>query len=1043
MNPSAPMQHHLVRPHSQQDARDPRYAPIPPPPYSTRPSSARPDIVHSGDPFLRRRVDIAEQPMHSQPYGYTTGLNYTTSSLGSQGLGEIRRDDYGQVSRDRHEHTGLYGSQLSEAPLPVLPPPPPSSHFHVHPEHQERHPDFRKDISASSASAAIMFAAEPPAPPPPPYGGPRTMLPPTSPQNHQAQYGQTTSSRPSIPLPPSFTAARGLPVQPTSRPESSMSISSMLGSDVGQPTKDSSTTQQSGAGSSTNGSFSSPAYATKSMSSPTRRAFGSALFRRRSPSPGDRKRTEGGMNRPFRAFSTDSQRHAPPNVRPTSPTAYSLSTPGQSNNQRPPTTEQGPSQQWRFSHHRHSSGSKPAKRPNSQPSGHSPPSQAPPSLRQPHSAASTTDRYRDLQVAQKFDQLAQEAKRKFNYGPADRPSQEFLEGHIRRVREERAALAASIRRSPKTSHHPQNVARPSVNTDLPQNLPINRFRPDIENVDHVYNRDPQDVPTATQSPFSPDYLRRSREEKLVTNDPQPPSLSLSNSTRSRYSDRPEERHRQQFPSSHQSATANMDRSVSMNGIDQSNKTGDEIIVQQPRHSLSLLIENGRRGRVSPLPQAVQGAQGRNSGPASDPGIKNEFGRMFSGIGSGVGSTGPMGSGTSTPFPSSPKVNHEPERRTPFTARGELLDLTRPREGSKLGRRGLAKDGEARVEVENGATPNATGSSGRRVVKKKHSHHHHSHNHHHHHHRHDEPGLAGLTMLSGASGKRVSTPGQASAVVIAQRVPSTIAKNDQLLASVRDFPRHHLGSTLYAPVLEPAYLTAAQTTTKLGVSSVPKPLPRYEGKENCTFTVRVPRFYLSDVEREEITRRRAVWGYDVYTDDSDPLAAAIHAGWIQGSWRGNIDVSMLELSNPGTRCTGKPAVVDVESTEPSASSTVMTLTSPPMQPMVPPKNKDLHLTCLVLPPLEQYASKICHGMKSRAWGDNHDGMSFRIEKMEWVDEGVGKGEARTGEARRKRLRGLLDERGRFGNSFASPVIRVACALGDGRERGRDMVMVGAG
>lgn len=337
---------------------------------------------------------------------------------------------------------------------------------------------------------------------------------------------------------------------------------------------------------------------------------------------------------------------------------------------------------------------------------------------------------------------------------------------------------------------------------------------------------------------------------------------------------------------------------------------------------------------------------------------------------------------------------------------------------------------------------------------------------HHHHRHDEPGLAGLTMLSGANGKRLSTPGQASGVgaassahhhhhhhhhhhakppsVIAQRVPSTIAKNDQLLASVRNFPRHHLGSTLYAPVLEPAYLTAAQTTTtKLGVSSVPKPLPRYEGKENCTFTVRVPRFYLSDVEREEITRRRAVWGYDVYTDDSDPLAAAIHAGWIQGSWRGNIDVSMLELSNSGTRCAVKPAVVDVESAEPSASSTVMTLTCPPMQPMVPPKNKDLHLTCLVLPPLEHYASKICHGMKSRAWGDNHDGMSFRIEKMEWVDEGVGKGEARTGEARRKRLRGLLDERGRFGNSFASPVIRVAGALGDARERGTDIVMVGAG
>ncbi|KAI4090757.1 MAG: hypothetical protein LQ344_004537 [Seirophora lacunosa] len=990
------MQHHPVRPHSQQDARDPRYAPIPPPPYSTRPSSARPDILHSSDPFLRRRVDVAEQPMHSQPYAYTTAPNYTTPSLGIHGLGEIRRDDHGQVARDRHEHIGQYGSQLPEAPpLSVLPPPPPpSSRCHVHPERQERHPDFWKDIPASTtAAAATMFAA----PPPPPYGGPRTMLPPTSPQNHQPQYnGQTTSSRPSIPLPPSFTGARGVSALPTSRPESSMSISSMLGSDVGQPTKDNSSTLKSENGPSVNGSFSSPARTTKTMSSPTRRTSGSALFRRRSPSPGDRKRTEGVANRPFRAFSNDNQRHAPPNVRPTSPAAYSLSTSSQSNNQRPLTAEQAPGQQWRFSHHRHSSGSKPGKRPNSQPSGHNTPSQAPPDLRQPRSAVSTTDRYRDLQVAQKYDQLAQEAKRKFNYGPADRPTQQFLEGHIRRMQDERAAKAADTRRSPNMSHRPHSVARPSVTTDLPQNLPINRFRSDIENVDHVYNRDPQDVPTATQSPFSPDYLRRSREERLVTNDPQPPTLSISNSTQSRYSDRREERHRQQFPSTQQPTAANMDRSVSMNGIDHSNKIGDEIIVQQPRHSLSLLIENGRRGRVSPLPQAVQGAQGRNSGPASDPGIKNEFGRMFSGIGSGVGSTGPVGSGTSTPFPASPKVNHEPERRTPFASRGELFDLTRPRERSKLGKRGLAKDDETRVEVENGATPNVTGSSGRRMVKKRHSHHHHSHNHHHHHHRHDEPGLAGLTMLSGANGKRLSTP-----------------------------------------VLEPAGLTAAQstTTTKLGVSSVPKPLPRYEGKENCTFTVRVPRFYLSDVEREEVTRQRAVWGYDVYTDDSDPLAAAIHAGWIQGSWRDDIDVSMLELSSSSTRAAGKAAVVDVESIEGS-------LTSPPSQPMVPPKNKDLHLTCLVLPALEQYASKVCNGIKSRAWGNNHDGISFRIEKVEWVEEGIGKGEARTGEARRKRMRGLMDERRRFRNGFASPVVRVAGALGDGGERASDIVAVGA-
>lgn len=56
------------------------------------------------------------------------------------------------------------------------------------------------------------------------------------------------------------------------------------------------------------------------------------------------------------------------------------------------------------------------------------------------------------------------------------------------------------------------------------------------------------------------------------------------------------------------------------------------------HQRSLLgvQEINRKGRISPLPQAVQGAQPQLAGPAGEPGIKSEFGRMFSGIGTGVG-----------------------------------------------------------------------------------------------------------------------------------------------------------------------------------------------------------------------------------------------------------------------------------------------------------------------------------------------------------------------------------------------------------------------
>lgn len=551
------------------------------------------------------------------------------------------------------------------------------------------------------------------------------MLPPTSAQGHQPQYnGQTNPSRPIIPPPSSFSGQRELLAPPTSRPESSMSISSMLGSDVGQTSKDNSTIQRHAVGSGINGSLSSPAHATKTVSSPTGRTIGPGLFRRRSPSPTDKKWIHGAVNRTFRAFSNDTQRQAPPTTRSGSPKAPSPNgSLGQPGIQQSPTAEHPSGQQWRFSHHHHSSGNRLGKRPTSQPISYGTPSQPTDSVHQPRSAASISDRYREMQVAQKYDQLAREAKEKFNYRPANRPSQEFLEEQIQKVRDERAA---AIRKSPTSNHQPRPLPRPSVTTDFMNN----RFRRDIENVDHVYNHDPQDVHQGTQSPFSPDYLRRSREERLAPNEPQPPTLSLShsNSTHSRHSDHPEERQRQQFPTTHPTPLANINRSLSTNEIDHPKKAGEEIIIQQPRHSLSLLIENGRRGRISPLPQAVQGAQGRNSGPASDPGIKNEFGRMFSGIGSGVGCSGPMGSGTSTPFPTSPKGNHEPERRTPFTARGELFDLSRPREGSRLGKRGLGRDAELRMESENQPTPSFTETPGQRGVKRRHPHHHHPHNH---------------------------------------------------------------------------------------------------------------------------------------------------------------------------------------------------------------------------------------------------------------------------------------------------------------------------
>lgn len=103
-----------------------------------------------------------------------------------------------------------------------------------------------------------------------------------------------------------------------------------------------------------------------------------------------------------------------------------------------------------------------------------------------------------------------------------------------------------------------------------------------------------------------------------------------------------------------------------------------------RAILNISPELNRKGRNSPLPQAVQGAQPKHVGPGGDnPGIKSEFGRMFSGLGSGVGSATPTpgqyANGTTTPSRLTPSRNAEGDRAT-----GNEHE---ERAGSKLGRGG--------------------------------------------------------------------------------------------------------------------------------------------------------------------------------------------------------------------------------------------------------------------------------------------------------------------------------------------------------------------
>lgn len=199
-----------------------------------------------------------------------------------------------------------------------------------------------------------------------------------------------------------------------------------------------------------------------------------------------------------------------------------------------------------------------------------------------------------------------------------------------------------------------------------------------------------------------------------------------------------------------------------------------------------------------------------------------------------------------------------------------------------------------------------------------------------------------------------------------------------------------------------------------------------GKEGSTLMVKVGKQHLTASSREEITTRRAVWGTDIYTDDSDIVAACIHGGWIRGEWPEDIDVDLLGLDE-GIDADSKDTKSDKDSkggkkgrskeaTEPKQDTEF--LEAPPKTgPIVVPEARDMHVTVVILPKLEKYASTVRFGIKSREWGgrvgrdgqrSSHDGLSFMIKSVRFVVNGAGAQSRLRGKARRERIWKTMQE-----------------------------------
>lgn len=458
------------------------------------------------------------------------------------------------------------------------------------------------------------------------------------------------------------------------------------------------------------------------------------------------------------------------------------------------------------------------------------------------------------------------------------------------------------------------------------------------------------------------------------------------------------------------------RMVATHGDQEQRKASDSSVY---RSLLNISPELNRKGRNSPLPQAVQGAQPRHVGPGgNNPGIKMEFGRMFSGLGSGVGSATPTAgqsaNGATTPSHMSP-VRHIEGGDLVQTAVAEIEE-GRGSKGTtkdkKTGRR--SRDDEEKPNGYSRDTPES--QRGAKRSKTAHHHHHHVHPHHHHHH-HYEPAENGPSLFNtlrftpNPLAHSNAIPSQAHhhhhhhahaghhhhhaprSAPTARKATTTVMSR-RLVEECAGQPRKHLGSQLYTTELSAAPVADTPIDSRLKYSSKMKPIPVFEGKENCTYTVRVPREYLAirdhgdEASRlEEICRRRQLWGTDIYTDDTDVVAAAVHSGWIKGDF-GAYNADIHDICGN-------------ESENEAGEEPQNTLAIRPRKPVKVPRGQDAHITVLILPPLEGYASTNQHHIRSREWAKTHDGMSFMIHRIDFVDEDATSRHVERGAAARKK------------------------------------------
>ncbi|KAI9271149.1 histone deacetylation protein Rxt3-domain-containing protein [Helicostylum pulchrum] len=182
-------------------------------------------------------------------------------------------------------------------------------------------------------------------------------------------------------------------------------------------------------------------------------------------------------------------------------------------------------------------------------------------------------------------------------------------------------------------------------------------------------------------------------------------------------------------------------------------------------------------------------------------------------------------------------------------------------------------------------------------------------------------------------------------------PKLIIKNEQVWKYLEGVEEKNLGVQVYSPQLV---------------------MPSLQGWAlNGLMEVRVPARYLT-FENSKV-KKRAVWGTDIYTDDSDIVAMAIHCG----KYLPRFIEQDIDSDDPFALAVAGKQRESVEAAKKLALSGKKWIAHDHLLP-----DHDLKVTVRVLPTLQSYASSIRNRIKSRDWG-KHDGMSLFVHKVEKI------------------------------------------------------------